>query len=101
MPYPPQLVQPMRDELVRLGVEELMDAESVDRFLSDADGKTAVVIVNSVCGCAAGSCRPSRSVMSQSCNFSGSDIFERISSEKQCCEIRHRSVRASSALFTG
>lgn len=57
MPYPEQLVTPMRQELTRLGVEELRDASEVDRFMDEADG-TALVVINSVCGCAAANARP-------------------------------------------
>ena len=57
MPYSPLLVKPMREELSSIGFEELMTAEAVDDFLSQRDG-TAFVVVNSVCGCAAGGARP-------------------------------------------
>ncbi len=57
MPYSQLMVQPMRDEVVRLGVEELRTPEAVDAFLADQTG-TALVFVNSVCGCAAGNARP-------------------------------------------
>lgn len=57
MPYPEPLVTPMRQELTRLGVEELREAADVDRFMSEAPG-TAVVVINSVCGCAAANARP-------------------------------------------
>ncbi len=56
MPYPPEFVQPMRDDLTRLGVEELTTVGEVDAFL-DRPG-TKLLIVNSVCGCAAGMARP-------------------------------------------
>ena len=56
MPYDPVLVQPMREELSTLGVEELMDATQVDAFM--AREGTKFVVVNSVCGCAAGMARP-------------------------------------------
>ncbi len=55
--YPEILVIPMREELTRLGVEELKTAADVDRELNVQQG-TAMVIVNSVCGCAAGRMRP-------------------------------------------
>src|SRR5229473_8563607 len=55
--YPEILVIPMREELTRLGVEELKTAADVDRELAGQKG-TAMVIVNSVCGCAAGRMRP-------------------------------------------
>jgi putative YphP/YqiW family bacilliredoxin len=51
------MVQPMRDELVRLGVKELKSVSEVDATLGDARG-TTLVFVNSVCGCAAGTARP-------------------------------------------
>ena len=57
MPYDPRLVQPMRDEMVRLGARELRTVEEVDQVLGDVRG-TMLVFVNSVCGCAAGSARP-------------------------------------------
>lgn len=57
MPYDPRMVQPMRDELTRLGVKELRTVAEVDSTLGDARG-TTLVFVNSVCGCAAGSARP-------------------------------------------
>jgi len=57
MPYNPEVVKPMRDELVRLGAEELLTAADVEAALTDATG-TALLVVNSVCGCAAGNARP-------------------------------------------
>lgn len=54
--YDPRGVQPMRDELKRVGVRELLTAEDVDAALGKKG--TALVIVNSVCGCAAGGARP-------------------------------------------
>ncbi len=57
MPYSPLLVNPMRTELTSCGFEELTTAEDVDRFMQEsADG--ALLVVNSVCGCAAGQARP-------------------------------------------
>lgn len=55
--YPEMMVKPMRDELTRLGVEELRSVEEVDAALGGMQG-TALVFVNSVCGCAAGGARP-------------------------------------------
>jgi putative YphP/YqiW family bacilliredoxin len=57
MPYNPEVVKPMREELVRLGAEELLSPEDVDAALADGRG-TALLVVNSVCGCAAGNARP-------------------------------------------
>ena len=55
--YDPRFVQPMREELTSLGVTELTTPEAVDATLKDASG-TILVVVNSICGCAAGSARP-------------------------------------------
>lgn len=55
--YPEHLLTPMREELTRLGVQELRTADSVDALLRDHQG-TALVVVNSVCGCAARNARP-------------------------------------------
>lgn len=57
MPYDPRVVQPMREELTQLGVQELRTAEAVDEVLGRREG-TTLVIVNSVCGCAAANARP-------------------------------------------
>ena len=57
MPYDPALVQPMREDLTRIGVKELSTADEVDRFMAETKG-TAMLIVNSVCGCAAAQARP-------------------------------------------
>jgi putative YphP/YqiW family bacilliredoxin len=54
--YPEIVVVPMREELTRLGIQELRTAEEVDRELKNSG--TAMVIVNSICGCAAGRMRP-------------------------------------------
>lgn len=55
--YDERLVAPMRAELTRLGVEEMRTAGEVDAKLKDAKG-TTLVVVNSVCGCAARNARP-------------------------------------------
>jgi putative YphP/YqiW family bacilliredoxin len=55
--YPEELVKPMREELTRLGIQETRTAEEVDAALASKKG-TALVVVNSVCGCAAGNARP-------------------------------------------
>lgn len=57
MPYDPRLVQPMREELTSIGVQELRNPAEVDTFMAAKTG-TALVVVNSVCGCAAGMARP-------------------------------------------
>jgi putative YphP/YqiW family bacilliredoxin len=57
MPYPEMLVAPMRAELTRLGVQEMKTAEEVEQTLGDAVEPT-LLVVNSVCGCAARNARP-------------------------------------------
>lgn len=58
MPYPEPLVAPMRAELSAVGVHELKSAEEVDQAFKAASDKTMLLIVNSVCGCAAAMARP-------------------------------------------
>ncbi len=55
--YDPEAVKPMVQELINVGVESLSTAEDVDRVILNSPG-TAMLVINSVCGCAAGSCRP-------------------------------------------
>lgn len=57
MPYPNMLVLPFREELTRAGFQELLTAADVDAFMANTSG-TALVVINSVCGCAAGKARP-------------------------------------------
>jgi putative YphP/YqiW family bacilliredoxin len=57
MPYPEFLIEPMRQELTRLGVEETRTPEELDAVIRNTKG-TVMVVVNSVCGCAAGRARP-------------------------------------------
>ena len=55
--YPPELVRPMKDDLVNAGFEEILTANDVDQTIDNTKG-TLLVVVNSVCGCAAGNMRP-------------------------------------------
>lgn len=55
--YPPELVAPMKEDLTSVGFAELHTPEEVDNILSKKEG-TTLVVVNSVCGCAAGAARP-------------------------------------------
>ncbi|MEM7036603.1 MAG: BrxA/BrxB family bacilliredoxin, partial [Bacteroidota bacterium] len=55
--YPPELVKPMREELSMNGFDELRTSEDVDTAIANSEG-TVLVVVNSVCGCAAGAARP-------------------------------------------
>jgi putative YphP/YqiW family bacilliredoxin len=57
MQYPEEIIRPMREELTRLGVEELRTPEAVESAVKDSTG-TLMIVVNSICGCAAGKARP-------------------------------------------
>lgn len=57
MRYDPQLIEPMRRELTDAGVGELLTSDDVDRFMAEKSG-TSLLVINSVCGCAAGMARP-------------------------------------------
>jgi putative YphP/YqiW family bacilliredoxin len=79
--YPEIMVIPMREELTRLGIEELRTPEAVDGALKSQQG-TALVVVNSICGCAAGRMRPAVRLALQSAThpdkaftvFAGQDL---------------------------
>jgi len=81
MPYPESFIGPMRQELTRLGVQELRTADAVDAFVSGHAG-TVMIVVNSMCGCAAGKARPGIALALQHPNkpdavgtvFAGGDI---------------------------
>jgi putative YphP/YqiW family bacilliredoxin len=62
--YDPEAVQPMRNELLQVGFEELLTPEKVDEALGSPEG-TVLVVINSVCGCAAGNARPGAMVALQ------------------------------------
>lgn len=55
--YMRQMLKPMREELVQAGFQELLTPEDVEQFIQNVEG-TTLVVVNSVCGCAAGLARP-------------------------------------------
>ena len=57
MPYSEILIKPMREDLTRIGVEETRSPEQVEEAIKNTKG-TLLVVVNSVCGCAAGRARP-------------------------------------------
>jgi putative YphP/YqiW family bacilliredoxin len=57
MPYPEPLIKPMREDLTRFGVQETRTPEELDEVIRKTTG-TVMVVVNSVCGCAAGLARP-------------------------------------------
>jgi len=55
--YPAELVQPMKDDLTNVGFNQLVSADEVDEIIENS-GESLLVVVNSVCGCAAGNMRP-------------------------------------------
>ncbi len=57
MPFDPVMIQPFRDELLELGIKELYTPQDVDNTISNNKG-TLLMVINSVCGCAAGKARP-------------------------------------------
>jgi len=57
VPYSPLIVNPMKAELTSIGFQELLTSDDVDAFMTDMQG-TALLVINSVCGCAAGQARP-------------------------------------------
>jgi putative YphP/YqiW family bacilliredoxin len=56
--YMKDMVKPMRDDLTRLGINELLTPEQVAEALESSKEGTTLLVINSVCGCAAGQCRP-------------------------------------------
>ncbi len=81
MPYPELMIAPMREELSRLGIEEARTPEQVVAAVQSTPG-TLLIVVNSVCGCAAGRARPAvRMALEQASRpdraitvFAGADI---------------------------
>src|ERR687884_1789179 len=81
MPYSEILIRPMREDLTRLGVEEARTPEQVEEAITGTKG-TLMIVVNSVCGCAAGKARPGVALALQSDTrpdrsitvFAGADI---------------------------
>ena len=63
--YDQDAVQPMRDELTAVGIRELLTPSDVEKAINIEDDKTTLVMINSVCGCAAGSARPGVSLALQ------------------------------------
>lgn len=60
------MVQPMREELTRLGIEELTTTDEVEAAFDEADNDTVLLVINSVCGCAAANARPAVAMARQS-----------------------------------
>lgn len=63
--YDQNAVQPMRDELIAVGFTELLSSNEVDKAIQLSNSETVLVMINSVCGCAAGSARPGISLALQ------------------------------------
>lgn len=63
--YDPEAVQPMRDELTYVGFTEAVSPQLVDKYLQQNNDETVFVVINSVCGCAAGSARPAAALALQ------------------------------------
>jgi len=81
MPYPEYLIAPMRGEMTDMGAQELRTADAVDDIVKNSNG-VVMMVVNSVCGCAAGKARPGIAKALQHTNhpdvvatvFAGADI---------------------------
>src|SRR5689334_433408 len=81
MPYPEYLIAPMRSEMTEMGARELRTAAAVDDVVKNSSG-VVMMVVNSVCGCAAGKARPGIAKALQNKNrpdvvatvFAGADI---------------------------
>ena len=81
MPYPEYLIAPMRGEMTEMGARELRTAAAVDDVVKNSSG-TVLLVVNSVCGCAAGKARPGLAAALQHANrpdvvatvFAGADM---------------------------
>jgi putative YphP/YqiW family bacilliredoxin len=105
MPYDPMLVQPMREDMTSMQVEELMDAAAVDAFM--AREGTKLLFVNSVCGCAAGQARPALRIALQHANkpdhvgtvFAGQDVEATMKARSYFEQVPPSSP--SAALFKG
>ena len=74
--YPPDLVKPMKEELTNVGFKELLSAQDVDNAL--AQEGTALVVVNSVCGCAAANARPGakKAIQNTKCRIQLRNAFD-------------------------
>lgn len=81
MPYPEMMVAPMRQDLARLGIQELKTAAEVDAWMNEKTG-SGLLVINSVCGCAAGAARPAVALALQNAKkpdrvatvFAGQDV---------------------------
>ena len=87
MPYSPLLVRPMREELTSAGFMELATAEDVDRLLDEKQG-TTLLVINSVCGCAAGMARPGVRLAIQAAPYFVSASVHRARLGRHNCDAR-------------
>ena len=83
--YDQDAVQPMRDELIAVGFKELLTTKDVEGSLLVNNDKTALVMINSVCGCAAGSARPGVSLSLQHNKIPDRLLYCFCWSGKRCC----------------
>jgi putative YphP/YqiW family bacilliredoxin len=105
MPYPPMMVQPMRDDMTSMSVEELLDGAAVDAFMAREGSK--LIFINSVCGCAAGQARPALRIALQHAKtpdhvgtvFAGQDLEAVGKARGFCAQVPPSSP--SVALFKG
>ena len=105
MPYDPMLVEPMREDMRAMSVQELTDPAGVDAFL--AGEGTKLIFVNSVCGCAAGQARPALRLALQheqtpdhaGTVFAGQDVEATAHARGQFAQVPPSSL--SIALFKG
>ena len=105
MPYPEELVAPMRKELTDHGITELKSASEVEDFLGSDE--TSLVVINSVCGCAAGGARPGAVLSIQAETrpdrigtvFAGQDVEATQKARDFCSQVPPSSP--SMALFKG
>lgn len=84
------MVLPMKEDLTNVGFEQLIDSESVDQFLTQESG-TLLVVVNSVCGCAAGNMRPGVKLSLQ--HSKTGDSYNSF------CRSRYRCCKSSKEIF--
>ncbi len=81
MPYPEMMIAPLREDLRRIGFKEMKTADEVDAVLG-GEKRTTLLVVNSMCGCAAGAARPAIQMSLQNANkpevlttvFAGQDM---------------------------
>jgi putative YphP/YqiW family bacilliredoxin len=84
MPYPEMLVAPMRQQLETVGFKSLMNASEVEGAMNSKQG-TQLLVFNSVCGCAAGTCRPGVIDAVSTADKKPSELLNRICRTRNRC----------------